>query len=310
MQQQKICIATRESPLALAQADYIENLLRSQWPTVLLEQLAMSTTGDRFLSDKLLTLGGKGLFVKELEEAMLDGRADLAVHSMKDVPVTFPEGLSLAAICTRENPFDAMISNHFDSFASLPKGAIVGTSSLRRQSQLLALRPDLEIKTIRGNVGTRLNKLNSGEFDAIVLATAGLKRLGLAHLITEQFDENTMLPACGQGALGLECKTDNLALKALLAPLHDPIATCCVNTEREVNAYLGGSCHTPVAIYCRPITSNNLRLDALVAADDGTKIIRAYAEGTMDQASTLAKQCANALLSQGAHELLNHTTPP
>ncbi|MFZ4076975.1 MAG: hydroxymethylbilane synthase [Legionellaceae bacterium] len=307
MHTKEICIATRESPLALAQADFIETRLASFWPTLTLKRLAMSTTGDRFLHDQLRTLGGKGLFVKELEEALLDGRADLAVHSMKDVPVNFPKGLSLAVVCARENPFDAFISPKYTSIFNLPEGASVGTSSLRRQAQLLALRPDLQIKPLRGNVGTRLNKLNNGEYDAIVLATAGLKRLNLDHLIVEQLDESTMLPVCGQGALGLECRTDDEALKTLLTPLHDASTTCCVQTEREVNAYLGGSCHTPVAIYCKPGLNNTLILNALVASRDGRRIIRASETGPVSDALALAKQCAMTLLDQGAQTLIHES---
>ncbi len=304
MHQQKIRLATRESPLALAQADFIGNLLRSYWPSLTIERVSMSTTGDRFLSDSLLKIGGKGLFVKELEEALLDGRADIAVHSMKDVPIHFPDGLSLAVICTRENPFDAFISNTYKTMEDLPLGATVGTSSLRRQAQLLALRPDLNIKPLRGNVGTRLGKLNNKEFDAIVLATAGLNRLHLEHLIASSFNEKTLLPACGQGALGIECRTQDEAIKALLAPLHDPMATSCVQTEREVNAYLGGSCHAPIAIYCRPDENDMLLLDALVAATDGQRIIRAQEKGPIHTSADMSKRCAEKLFDHGAHELL------
>jgi len=301
-------IATRQSPLALWQANYARTKLLEYWPSLTIELLPMTTSGDRFSDKKLLDIGGKGLFVKELEEALLDGRADLAVHSMKDVPATFPKGLVLDTIFARQSPTDAFVSNQFPSLASLPEGAVVGTSSLRRESQLLAFRPDLIIKPIRGNVGTRLKKLDTEDYAAIILATAGLERLGLDTRIQETLPITLMLPSPGQGALGIECREDDTELKQLLEPLHDAHSALCVQAERTVNAMLGGTCHTPVAVYCRELQNKQLSLDALVASADGTTIIRDTRLGTPDEALQLAELCANALLSQGAAALLQ--APP
>ena len=301
-------IATRQSPLALWQANYARTKLREHWPSLTIELLPMTTSGDRFADKKLLDIGGKGLFVKELEEALLDKRASLAVHSMKDVPATFPTGLTLNTIFARHNPQDAFVSNQYPSLASLKQGAVVGTSSLRRESQLLAFRPDLHIKPIRGNVGTRLKKLDTENYDAIILAAAGLERLGLDTRIQETLPDTLILPSPGQGALGIECREDDTVLQALLAPLHDAHTALCVQTERKVNAILGGTCHTPVAVYCREIHNKQLKLDALVASADGSTIIRDTRMGMPDDADLLAKQCAEALLSQGARALLQ--SPP
>jgi hydroxymethylbilane synthase len=298
-------IATRQSPLALWQANHVRKQLLNHWPHLHVELLPMTTSGDQFLNDKLLSVGGKGLFVKELEEALLDGRADLAVHSMKDLPITFPKGLQLATICARENPFDAFLSTQFDTLEHLPPGAIVGTSSLRRQAQLLNIRPDLHIKSLRGNVGTRLSKLDAHEYDAIILAASGLYRLNLHTRINEIFDESIMLPACGQGALGIECREGDESLNILLKPLHDPLSAMCIQTERNVNARLGGSCHTPLAVYCRHDSQHQLILKATVASVDGSTLITTTHQGSPEQASALATRCANALLDQGAAQLLN-----
>lgn len=301
-------IATRESPLALWQANHVRTQLLHYWPSLCIELLPMTTSGDQFLKDKLLAIGGKGLFVKELEEALLDGRADLAVHSMKDLPITFPEGLKLTAICARDNPFDALISARYSNLSTLPAGATVGTSSLRRQAQLLSARPDLRIKPLRGNVGTRLGKLDAQEYDAIILASAGLHRLNLHARISEILHETIMLPACGQGALGIECRDEDEAINAWIAPLHDPLSALCVQTERDVNARLGGSCHTPLAVYCRVDTTNHLVLDAKVATVDGRTVIMNTQRGPQHQAAVLAYQCANALLADGAAQLLHLST--
>ena len=231
-------IATRKSPLALWQAEFVRAQLQLHWPQLQISLLPMVTSGDRWLQDRLQSVGGKGLFVKELEEALLDDRADLAVHSMKDVPATFPHGLGLAAICKRDHPLDAFISLMYKSLDELPIGACIGTSSLRRQSQLLAYRPDLIIKPLRGNINTRLKKLLDGEFNAIILARAGLERMGLTHMITETLSENIMLPACGQGALGIECKIDRSDLIELIKPMNDHKTAICVQCERDVNRRL------------------------------------------------------------------------
>jgi hydroxymethylbilane synthase len=298
-----IRIATRKSPLALWQAQHIRTQLLDLWPEYSIELIPMVTSGDRFLKDRLQILGGKGLFVKELEEALLDNRADLAVHSMKDVPATCPDGLSIPAICTRDNPFDAFVSLSYLKFRDLPVGASIGTTSLRRQSQLLAIRPDLLISPLRGNIHTRLAKLDAQDFDAIVLAASGLERMSLETRITEVFDENLMLPACGQGALGIECRKEDIVMQQLIAPLNDPLSALCIGTERHVNALLGGNCHVPLAVYCTTKDSQ-LYLRAKVATADGSSIIYNSQNGSIDDAMQLSEQCVNALISQGAEKLL------
>ena len=297
-------IATRQSPLALWQANYVRDMLLQQKPDLTIELLPMTTSGDKFLKDKLLAIGGKGLFVKELEEALLDKRADFAVHSSKDMPAEFPEGLSLAAICKRDNPFDALVSKQYASLKDLPQHAVVGTGSLRRQSQLLAYRPDLCIKPLRGNINTRLTKLESGEYQAIILAAAGLERMGFNTEITEQLSEHIMLPACGQGALAIECRADDQEVQALLAGLNDPISAVCVRAERQVNALLGGNCHVPLAVFCAPIQPNHLLLQAKILNHDGSLLIQNHQTGTLDEGSAMADRCAQELLAQGAEALL------
>ncbi len=305
MNPKKIRIATRQSPLALWQANHVRELLLKQWPDIAIEIVPMVTSGDKFLIDKLLTAGGKGLFVKELEEALLTNRADIAVHSTKDMPSELPAGLHLAAICERHNPFDALISKHYSSLDALPFQAIIGTASLRRQSQLLAYRSDLQIKTLRGNINTRLAKLEAGEYDAIILATAGLERMGLKHVITEQLSAEVMLPTCGQGALCIECRTDDQEIQRLIAGLNDPISSLCVQTERNVNAQLGGNCHVPLAVFCTVTSPNQLLLRAKILNLDGTQLIHDSQKGTMDQAPNLAKRCTESLLAKGAADLLD-----
>lgn len=308
MPQTIIRIATRKSPLALVQANQVRDTLLYHWPELHIELVPMTTSGDKFLKQALSSSGGKGLFVKELEEALLDRRADLAVHSMKDVPATFPEGLGIAAICARHNPFDALVSFSGTHLDALPKGATLGTTSLRRQSQLLAFRPDLNVKSLRGNVQTRLNKLKSGEYDAIILAVAGLERLGMHDIITQIIDSDIMLPACGQGALGIECRTDDESIKKILAPLNDPLSAICVNTERRVNALLGGNCHVPVAVYCSHNANGDLLLHAKVATIDGKIMLSNRQEGPQKNAMHLAEQCARELLANGADALLAGTS--
>ncbi|KTD64350.1 hydroxymethylbilane synthase [Legionella spiritensis] len=299
-----IRIATRKSPLALWQANHAGKLLQSHWPDLTIELIPMSTSGDRFLKDRLLVAGGKGLFVKELEDALLSDRADIAVHSMKDVPADLPEGLGLTAICKRDNPMDAFISRPSLNLASLPQGSIIGTSSLRRQAQLLAFRPDLQVKCLRGNINTRLAKLDAGEFDAIILAAAGLERMGMQSFINEVLPQSIMLPACGQGAIGIECRVDDQALKKRLAPLNDEVTTLCVETERRVNARLGGNCHVPIAVYCTVSPPNQLSLQAKVFTPDGKTVLTDRRQGPGNQASDLADACAEALLAQGAQTIL------
>ncbi len=297
-------IATRKSPLALWQANYIKKQLINHWPHLSIELMPLVTSGDQFLKDKLLAAGGKGLFVKELEEALLDQRADLAVHSTKDMPVELPTGLVLPVICKRDNPFDALLSLHYSDLNSLPKQAIVGTASLRRQSQLLAYRPDLQIKMLRGNIQTRMTKLHAGEYDAIILAAAGLERMGLHDSITELLSEEIMLPSCAQGALSIECRKDDLDLQKLIAPLNDFNSALCVQTERLVNAQLGGNCHTPLAVFCTINQEQNLYLRARLLNTDGSKMLFFAQKAPKDQAESLATQCTNYLLAQGGAEML------
>ncbi|STX29883.1 porphobilinogen deaminase [Legionella beliardensis] len=297
-------IATRKSPLALWQANFIGNLIKSYYPDITIELLPMITSGDKFNKDKLQALGGKGLFVKELEEALLEKRADLAVHSMKDVPAELPNGLELVAICRRENPFDVFISRTGCALTALPTGSIIGTASLRRQSQLLAFRSDLIIKSLRGNVNTRLGKLHQGEYDGIILAAAGLIRMDMNHVITEVLDDSLMLPACGQGALGIETRADDQELKTILIPLNDSLTATCVHTERYVNALLGGNCHVPLAVFCTKKKENTLLLRANVLTVDGKTNIYEEKEGPISTALNLAKQVVDNLLAKGAGELL------
>ena len=304
MSSRTLCIATRKSPLALWQANYVRNLLLQKWPALNIELLPMTTSGDKFLNSKLLDLGGKGLFVKELEEALLSKRADLAVHSAKDMPAEFPKGLNLGAICTRENPFDVLVSTLYSSLDNLPPQALVGTGSLRRQAQLLAYRPDLNIKCLRGNINTRIEKLKSGKYQAIILAAAGMQRMGLNKEITEQLPKHIMLPACGQGALAIECRKKDKEILALIATLDDPLSSVCVRAERQVNALLGGSCHVPLAVFCAPINPNQLLLQAKILKPDGSKILQNQQTGPLSMAPILAENCARSLLAQGAETFL------
>lgn len=305
MTQRIFRIATRKSPLALWQANHIKHELEKKHPEILVELLPMLTSGDRFLKDTLQRQGGKGLFVKELEEALLDKRADFAVHSTKDVPVTFPEGLTLAAICSRDNPMDALLSIKYDALDKLPAGAVVGTASLRRQSQLLVHRPDLTIKTLRGNVNTRIEKLHAGAYDAIILAAAGLERMGFTDHIKHVLSEHTMLPACGQGALSIECRIDDTEVLNLISGLNDTVTAACVHAERRVNARLGGNCHVPLAVYCKPELDDQIRLRAKVLSSDGRRCIEAEKTGAMENALTMADAVSTLLLAQGAEALLS-----
>ncbi len=303
MTQKRVRIATRKSALALWQAEYVKAQLEKFHPNVHVELVPMTTKGDIILDTPLAKVGGKGLFVKELEVAMLEGRADIAVHSMKDVPVEFPEGLGLEVICPREDPRDAFVSNTIASFADLPQGAIVGTSSLRRQCQIKALRPDLTIRDLRGNVNTRLRKLDEGEYDAIILAAAGLIRLKMPERIKEFIAPEVMLPANGQGAVGIECRSDDQTIKALLAPLEDKNTRYRVLAERAMNRTLEGGCQVPIGSYAE-IENNQLHLRGLVGAIDGSEIVRHQLTGTITQGEQLGQQLAEILLSQGADKIL------
>ncbi len=296
-------IATRQSPLALWQAEHIRARLQELHPDLTVELVKFVTQGDKILDTPLAKIGGKGLFVKELEAALLDGRADLAVHSMKDVPMALPEGLTLAVICEREDPLDAFVSNTFEKFADLPQGARVGTSSLRRKSQILKQRPDLKIIDLRGNVGTRLGKLDDGQYDAIILASAGLKRLGLENRIRHTIEPNVSLPAVGQGALGLECRADDQDVLALIQPLLHIETDVCVRAERAFNAYLEGGCQVPIAGYAT-LQDGKIHIEGRVGSVDGQTLLRAELNDEIHNAQQLGENLARNLLEQGAGDLL------
>ncbi|EJL6524268.1 hydroxymethylbilane synthase [Vibrio cholerae] len=303
MTETPIRIATRQSPLALWQANYVKDALMAAHPGLQVELVTMVTRGDVILDTPLAKVGGKGLFVKELEIAMLEGRADLAVHSMKDVPVDFPDGLGLVTICEREDPRDAFVSNTYAKTEDLPSGAIVGTCSLRRQCQLKAARPDLVIKELRGNVGTRLSKLDAGEYDAIILAAAGLKRLELESRIRSFIEPEQSLPAVGQGAVGIECRVNDQRVRALLAPLNHADTADRVRCERAMNLTLQGGCQVPIGSYAL-LEGNTIWLRALVGEPDGSQIVRGEIRGPRTQAEQLGITLAEQLLSQGAKEIL------
>lgn len=296
-------IATRQSPLALWQAEHIRARLEALHADLKVELVTFVTQGDKILDTPLAKIGGKGLFVKELEAALLDGRADLAVHSMKDVPMALPEGLSLPVICEREDPLDAFVSNTYNSFDELPQCAKVGTSSLRRKTQILKQRPDLNIIDLRGNVGTRLSKLDSGLYDAIILASAGLKRLGLAERIRHTLQPEISLPAVGQGALGLECRATDQVVLDLILPLLHAETDICVRAERAFNAYLEGGCQVPIAGYAT-LNQGQLHIEGRVGSVDGLTLLKVKLSGTPEQAEQLGVSLAQKLLEQGAGDLL------
>lgn len=311
---ERLRIATRQSPLALWQANFVKNALEQRFPELSVELVTMVTKGDVILDTPLAKIGGKGLFVKELELALLEDRADLAVHSMKDVPMSFPEGLGLAVICEREDPRDAFVSNRYANLDELPAGAVVGTSSLRRQCQLMARYPHLQVKSLRGNVGTRLSKLDNGEYDAIILAAAGLIRLAMPERIRSFISTTHSLPAAGQGAVGIETRTNDERVSRYLQALNHPKTTYCVAAERAMNTRLQGGCQVPIGGFAElNDESGELKLQALVGSLDGSQIIRAenrtqlnLADPTqaMQQAEALGVQVAEQLLAQGADKIL------
>ena len=303
MHDRPLRIATRKSPLALWQAEHVAAALREAHPGLAVELLGMSTQGDKILDTPLAKIGGKGLFVKELEARMLDGGADIAVHSMKDVPVDLPEGLHLPVIMQREDPRDAFVSNHFASLGELPEGAVVGTSSLRRQCQLADRRPDLQIKSLRGNVNTRLRKLDEGEYDAIILACAGLKRLGFEARIASHLDPAFSLPAIGQGAVGIECRSDDPFINDLIAPLNHSATATRVLAERAMNNRLEGGCQVPIGGYAE-LDGGTLLLRGLVGRPDGSEMVRGEIAGRAEEAEFLGTTLADDLLSRGAREIL------
>jgi len=297
----EIRIATRKSALALWQAEYVKARLEQAHPGLKVSLVPMVSRGDKLLDAPLAKIGGKGLFVKELETALLENEADIAVHSMKDVPMDFPEGLGLFCICEREDPRDAFVSNAYDNLEALPPGSVVGTSSLRRQAQLLARRPDLKIQFLRGNVNTRLAKLDAGEYDAIILAAAGLIRLGFAGRIRASIGVDDSLPAGGQGAVGIECRSADREIHALLAPLHHAETAARVTAERALNKRLNGGCQVPIACYAL-LEDGQLWLRGLVGQPDGALLLRA--EGRGSEAEALGVQVAEQLLAQGAGAIL------
>ena len=296
-------IATRKSPLALWQAEHVRELLQAAHSGLQVELVTMSTQGDRILDSPLAKIGGKGLFVKELEQALLEDRADIAVHSMKDVPAELPQGLGIGAILQREDPRDAFVSNRFTSIGDLPQGATVGTSSLRRQCQLRAARPDLRILDLRGNVGTRLSKLDSGDYDAIVLACAGLKRLGMGARITRAIEADEMLPAIAQGVIGIECRLPDDEVAGLIGPLTHTDTGLRTRAERSLNAALAGGCQAPVAGYSE-LKDGLIGLRGLVGWPDGREIIRAAISGPTENAESMGRELAEELLARGGRPIL------
>jgi hydroxymethylbilane synthase len=303
MSSREIRIATRKSALALWQAEYVKARLEQAHPGLIVTLVPMVSRGDKLLDSPLSKIGGKGLFVKELETALLEERADIAVHSMKDVPMDFPQGLGLFCICEREDPRDAFVSNRFASLEDLPPGSVVGTSSLRRQAQLLARRPDLKIHFLRGNVNTRLAKLDADEYDAIILAAAGLIRLGFEDRITASISVDDSLPAGGQGAVGIECRSVDAEIHALLAPLHHDETATRVVAERSLNKHLNGGCQVPIACYA-VLEGDQIWLRGLVGDPSGSVLLHAQGRSPKADAQALGVEVADALLAQGAAAIL------
>lgn len=304
MTKKTVRIATRNSPLAVWQAEFVKAELLALHPDLEVELIGMKTQGDIILDTPLAKVGGKGLFVKELEQGMLDGRADIAVHSMKDVPVDFPEGLHLPVICKREEPHDAFVSNLYNSIDELPHGAKLGTSSLRRECQARTRRPDLKVLPLRGNVNTRLRKLDEGQFDAIILAMAGLQRLGFHDRIRNAMTPEQSLPAIGQGALGIETRIDDDFMNALIAPLHDSLTAITVTAERALNRRLAGGCQVPIAGYAM-LEGDEVWLRGLVGRPDGTQTLYAEKRGPAADADAIGIAVAEMLLAQGADKILS-----
>ncbi len=296
-------IATRNSPLALWQAEHVKQQLIHLYPDLNVELVSMTTEGDRFLDAPLVAVGGKGLFIKELEQALLNGEADIAVHSMKDVTIDLPDELAMPVILKREDVRDVFISNNYKQIEDLPDGAVLGTSSLRRQSQVKALRPEIELKDLRGNVGTRLRKLDDGEYDAIMLAAAGIIRLGLKERITQLIPESVLLPAIGQGAIGIECRADDTDVHELIAPLNDRETSLCVETERAFSRRLFGGCQLPIAGQAS-IKGNEINLVGLVARIDGSEVIKSELSGDIEKRDETGTTLAENLLERGADEIL------
>lgn len=301
---QLVRIATRKSALALWQAHHVADLLQQHHKELKVEFLPLSTRGDRILDTPLAKIGGKGLFLKELERALLDGDADIAVHSMKDIPVEMTQGLVIDAVLERANPSDAWISEGHTGIDDLQPGSVVGTSSLRRQAQLLDRRPDLAVKSLRGNVNTRIEKFESGDYNAIILATAGLERLEMADRISAQLPATEWLPAPAQGAIGIQCRGDDERISSLIQPLDDKPTRQVVTTERALSHRLGGSCQMPLAAFAEQRSGNLIDLRALVGSSDGRRIIRAKVTAPRDRSESAAEEAARVLLSQGAEDII------
>ena len=302
-QQDHLVIATRESPLALWQAKYVQSCLKEKFPELDVQLLGLTTKGDKILDVTLSKIGGKGLFVKELEAAMLEGKAQIAVHSLKDMPTILPEGLCLTAVTKRANAGDAFVSNKYASIETLPQGAVLGTSSLRRKAQLLAARPDLKIVDLRGNVDTRLRKLDDGQMDAIILAAAGLTRLGYTDRIREIIPHNFCLPAVGQGALAIECRTDNTEVRAMLNFLNDQPTKQATDAERAFLGLIEGGCQVPIGVHA--VTEGDaVSIEAIIASLDGSTVLRDTIRGQAVNAAELGKELGNKMLDQGGRAIL------
>lgn len=304
LKKKKLVVGTRSSQLALWQADYVISCLQQRYPGLEIEKRLMTTKGDQILNAPLAKIGGKGLFTKELETAMLEGEIDLAVHSLKDMPVVVPEGLIITAITERADPGDALVSPHYNSFEELPQGAKVGTSSLRRKAQLLHARPDLNIQDLRGNVNTRLRKMEEEGFDAIILAAAGLKRLGFQDRIRQLLPQTLCLPAVGQGALAIETRLADAATREMLAFLNDPATRACTTAERSFLAAVEGGCQVPVGVYAVMNEAQQLQVEAIIASLDGKTLLRDSLIGAADDAQQMGTELANKLLDQGGREIL------
>jgi len=299
-----IKIGTRQSQLALWQAEYVRSKLLSRYPSRKVELVKIMSEGDKILDIPLFQVGGKGLFLKELEQALLREEIDLAVHSMKDVAVLLPKGLHIPVFCPREDPRDALVSNHYPSLEELPPGAVVGTCSLRRQSQLRAALPHLKLTNLRGNLNTRLSRLDHGDYDAIILAAAGLQRLGFDGRIRQLIDTSICLPAVGQGVVGIECRIEDEEINNLIQPINNMESEIVIQAERTANQYLGGGCHVPIAVYAE-LDQYQLNIRGLVSELDGSRILRAEYHGEARESMKLSKRIADDLLNQGADRILN-----
>ncbi|MEN6441801.1 MAG: hydroxymethylbilane synthase [Syntrophobacter sp.] len=304
MAKEIIRIGTRGSMLALQQSGMMKKALEDLWPELSVELQVIKTTGDKITDVPLAKVGGKGLFVKEIEDALLEGAVDIAIHSMKDVPALLPEGLEIGAVPEREDPRDVLIIRQGKDIGDLPRGAVIGTSSLRRAAQILKMRPDFEVRTLRGNLETRLRKLREGQYDAIILAAAGIRRMGWQERITTFLDPEEFVPAIGQGALGIEARSDDERVRKILKPLNHPRSAVAVQAERSLLKELEGGCQVPIGGYAR-VTGNNIELAGLVASLDGREVFRAHRNGPLENAVELGRMVAAELLHSGARRILD-----